>query len=168
MSRTDPVVLNDVPEEQAAQRLAACNASPRWIGEMLEHRPYASVAALLDTAERVARSLDWSEVSRALEAHPRIGDSPAGDSVEAQWSRREQAAVGGSGSGTQAALREGNVAYERQFGHVFLIRAAGRSAGEMLAELHRRLGNDVRSERAEVTEQLAQITRARLERLLAP
>ena len=37
----------------------------------------------------------------------------------------------------------------------------------MLAELRRRLGNDETGERAEVTEQLAQITRLRLERLLA-
>ena len=66
----------------------------------------------------------------------------------------------------QAAVREGNLAYERRFGHVFLIRAAGRSAEEMLAELRWRLANDEPSERAEVTEQLAQITRSRLERLL--
>jgi 2-oxo-4-hydroxy-4-carboxy-5-ureidoimidazoline decarboxylase len=37
----------------------------------------------------------------------------------------------------------------------------------MLAELQRRLGNDEARERAEVTEQLAQITRLRVERLLA-
>ena len=37
----------------------------------------------------------------------------------------------------------------------------------MLAELRRRLGNDEGDERAEVTEELAQITRLRLERMLA-
>ena len=52
------------------------------------------------------------------------------------------------------------------FGHVFLIRAAGRSAAEMLAELRRRLGNDPATERREVVDQLAQITRLRVERLL--
>jgi 2-oxo-4-hydroxy-4-carboxy-5-ureidoimidazoline decarboxylase len=56
---------------------------------------------------------------------------------------------------------------ERRFGHVFLIRAAGRSAGEMLVELRRRLDNDDARERTEVTDQLAQITRLRLETLLA-
>jgi len=167
MSVTDLAPLNDVSEEQAAHRLAACNASPRWVGEMLKHRPYANAATLLDTAEQVARSLDWGGVRRGLEAHPRIGDRAAGESPEAQWSRGEQAAVGDSDPATQAALRAGNVAYERRFGHVFLIRAARRSAEEMLAELRRRLDNDEPSERAEVTEQLAQITRFRLERLLA-
>jgi 2-oxo-4-hydroxy-4-carboxy-5-ureidoimidazoline decarboxylase len=45
---------------------------------------------------------------------------------------------------------------------VFLIRAAGRSPEEMLAELRRRLDNDEDAERAEVTEQLAQITGLRV------
>ncbi len=64
-------------------------------------------------------------------------------------------------------LRACNAEYERRFGHVFLIRAAGRSAEEMLTELDRRLANDEDRERAEVTEQLAQITRLRLQTLLA-
>jgi 2-oxo-4-hydroxy-4-carboxy-5-ureidoimidazoline decarboxylase len=37
----------------------------------------------------------------------------------------------------------------------------------MVAELDRRLGNDEASERAEVTEQLAQITRLRVQTMLA-
>jgi len=160
-------VLNEAPEHQAADRLAACNASRRWVDAMLAGRPYDDADALLANAERSARSLEWDDVCQALDAHPRIGDRATGTSVEAEWSRREQAAVGTTDSATQDALREGNAAYERRFGHVFLIRAADRSADEMLAELRRRLGNDETGERAEVTEQLAQITRLRLERLLA-
>jgi 2-oxo-4-hydroxy-4-carboxy-5-ureidoimidazoline decarboxylase len=68
----------------------------------------------------------------------------------------------------RAALVEGNRAYEQRFGHVFLIRAAGRSPEEMLAELRRRLANDEATERAEVTEQLAQITGLRVEGLVCP
>ena len=90
-----------------------------------------------------------------------------GQGTEARWSRQEQAAVGPSDEATSDALRAGNAAYEQRFGHVFLIRAADRSAEEMLAELRRRLGNDEAGERAEVTEQLAQITRLRLSKLLA-
>ena len=164
-SRLD--VVNRAPEAQAAERLRACNASPRWVEQLLAQRPYADVDALLDTAERVARALDWSEVHRALDAHPRIGERAAGASAEARWSRTEQSAVGSSDDETRAALHAGNAAYERRFGHVFLIRAAGRSAEEMLAELDRRLAHDDLRERAEVTEQLAQITRLRVGALLA-
>ena len=68
----------------------------------------------------------------------------------------------------RTALLEGNRAYEQRFDHVFLIRAAGRSPAEMLAELRRRLGNDPETEQREVAEQLRQITRLRLERSLQP
>ena len=158
--------LNREPEEQAAADLASCNASPRWVAEILARRPYADAASLLRTAEEIARRLPWDEVRTALDAHPRIGDRPSGQGTEARWSRQEQAAVGGSDGTTHDALRAGNEAYERRFGHVFLIRAADRSAEDVLGELRRRLGNDEVGERAEVTEQLAQITRLRVEKLL--
>jgi 2-oxo-4-hydroxy-4-carboxy-5-ureidoimidazoline decarboxylase len=67
----------------------------------------------------------------------------------------------------RAALVDGNRAYEERFGHVFLIRAAGRSPEEMLAELRRRLANDEAVERAEATEQLAQITALRVRGLVS-
>jgi 2-oxo-4-hydroxy-4-carboxy--5-ureidoimidazoline (OHCU) decarboxylase len=51
---------------------------------------------------------------------------------------------------------------------VFLIRADGRSAEEMLAALRERLGNDPDTEWRAVAEELRQITRLRLERLLQP
>jgi 2-oxo-4-hydroxy-4-carboxy-5-ureidoimidazoline decarboxylase len=159
--------VNQASAEQAAEHLQACNASPRWVAQVLAGRPYPDVDALLDAAEREARTLPWSEVRRALDAHPRIGQRAEGESAEARWSRREQSAVGTSDARTQDALRAGNEAYERRFGHVFLIRAAGRSAEEMAAELDRRLHNDDTRERAEVTEQLAQITRLRVATLLA-
>ena len=160
-------VVNRLSDAHAAEQLRACDASPRWIEQVLAHRPYADLDTVLDVAEHVARDLDWTEVRRALDAHPRIGERAEGGSTEAQWSRREQAAVGTSTTATRDALRTGNAEYERRFGHVFLIRAAGRSAEEMAAELDRRLRNDKAGERSEVTEQLAQITRLRVQSLLA-
>ena len=167
MTSTTLETINQASDAEAAGLLRACNASPEWIARMLAGRPYPDVETLLDTAERVARSLDWAEVRHALDEHPRIGERAEGGTTEAQWSRREQAAVGTSATATRDALRTGNAEYERRFGHVFLIRAAGRSAEEMAAELDRRLGNDEAGERSEVTEQLAQITRLRVQSLLA-
>jgi 2-oxo-4-hydroxy-4-carboxy-5-ureidoimidazoline decarboxylase len=101
-------------------------------------------------------------VATALAAHPRIGDRVEGSSAEAAASRREQSAMGTADDGLRTAMLEGNRAYQERFGTVFLIRAAGRSAEEMLAELQRRLGNSPEEERAEVVEQLAQITGLRV------
>jgi 2-oxo-4-hydroxy-4-carboxy-5-ureidoimidazoline decarboxylase len=158
--------LNHSPAAHAAARLAACNAADRWVQQVLDGRPYPDADALLAAGERAARQLSWSDVCQALDAHPRIGERAIGASTEAAWSRGEQAGVADADEGVRAALRARNADYERRFGHVFLVRAAGRSAEEVLAELHRRLAHDDPTERAEVAEQLAQITRLRLERLI--
>jgi 2-oxo-4-hydroxy-4-carboxy-5-ureidoimidazoline decarboxylase len=154
--------LNEEPPEQAAERLRACNAAPRFAAELLAARPYPDAATLAGRAGAVARALPWDDVLIALAAHPRIGDRVAGTSAEAASSRREQSSMADADAAVRAALLEGNRAYEQRFGHVFLIRAAGRSPGEMLAELRRRLASDEGAERAEVTEQLAQITELRV------
>ncbi len=158
--------FNDEPADRAVQALRACNAAPRFAAEIVAGRPYGDVATLVDRAEEVTRALPWDDVAIALAAHPRIGDRVAGASAEAQSSRREQSSMDGADAATRDALLEGNRAYEERFDHVFLIRASGRSPEEMLAELRRRLDNDEQTERAEVTEQLAQITAIRVRGLV--
>jgi 2-oxo-4-hydroxy-4-carboxy-5-ureidoimidazoline decarboxylase len=129
-------------------------------------RPYPDVDALVRRVEEISRSLPWEEVAIALSDHPRIGDRVIGSTGGAQSSRREQNGMATADAEVRAALAAGNRAYEQRFHHVFLIRAAGRSAEEMLAELNRRLANDVEVERAEVTRQLAEITALRVRRLM--
>ena len=159
--------FNDEPPDRAAEQLSACNAAPRFAAEVAAGRPYPDAETAVARAEAVARSLSWDEVSVALAAHPRIGDRPGGSSAEAEASRREQSSMSDADAATKAALVDGNHAYEERFGHVFLIRAAGRSPGEMLAELRRRLANDAAAEQVEATEQLAQITGLRVRGLVS-
>ena len=159
--------VNQGPPTTVTELLRTCNAAPRFAADVLAGRPYPDAEALVARAEAVARSLPWDEVTRALAAHPRIGDRVEGASAEAQASRREQSSMSDADAEVRAALVEGNRAYEERFDHVFLIRAAGRSPREMLAELRRRLANDVETERAEVTEQLAQITGIRVRGLVS-
>jgi 2-oxo-4-hydroxy-4-carboxy-5-ureidoimidazoline decarboxylase len=159
--------FNDGPADQVVQALRACNAAPRFAAEVAAGRPYRDVDTLVHRAEEVSRALPWDDVAMALAAHPRIGDRVAGSSAEAESSRREQSSMDDAGAATREALVEGNRAYEERFDHVFLIRASGRSPEEMLAELRRRLDNDEETERAEVTEQLAQITALRVRGLVS-
>ena len=159
--------FNDEPADQAVQTLRACNAAPRFAAELVAGRPYRDAETLVARAEEVARALPWEDVAVALAAHPRIGDRVEGSSTEAQSSRKEQSSMADADDETRRALLEGNRAYEERFDHVFLIRASGRSPDEMLAELRRRLDNDEDTERAEVTEQLAQITALRVRGLVS-
>jgi 2-oxo-4-hydroxy-4-carboxy-5-ureidoimidazoline decarboxylase len=153
--------------DRAVQALRSCNAAPRFAAELVAGRPYRDVEAVVARAQDVVGKLPWDEVELALAAHPRIGDRVQGSSAEARASRREQGAMRDAGDDVRAALLDGNRAYEQRFDHVFLIRAAGRTPAEMLAELRRRLGNDEATERAEVTEQLAQITALRVREMVS-
>jgi allantoicase len=160
--------LNSVPAAQAGQLLASCCASRAWVERMAAGRPYADLDALLEASDRAIRELGRDDLAEALSGHPRIGQRAAGASTEATWSRQEQASVADADAEVRAALVEGNRAYEQRFGHVFLVRASGRSARELLAALRQRLGNDPDTEWGVVAEELGEITRLRLERLLRP
>lgn len=158
--------FDHLPEEAAAEALTACLAVPRWVDELLRGRPWGDRAALLDRAGELARGIDDDELAAALARHPRIGERPAGGGREGGWSRSEQSAVDPADAELAEALRAGNLAYEERFGHVFLIRAAGRSGPEMLAALQERLSHDPATERDVVRGQLAEIAVLRLERIL--
>lgn len=154
--------LDTLPEAQARELLRGCLAVDRWVEEVLAGRPYGDRDALLAAADLAARELTPEEVDAALAGHPRIGERP-GAGHNAAASAREQAGVDPAAGDTAARLAAGNAAYERRFDRVFLIRAAGRSAQEILAELDRRLGNDDETERAEVVDNLRQIALLRLQ-----
>ena len=155
--------FNAAPPGSLRPRLLACLGVERWVDEVLAGRPYAARSAVFDTADRAARHLDDAELAAALAGHPRIGEGASSPKHHADLSRREQAGVDPSDAEVAAALAAGNAAYERRFDRVFLIRAAGRPAREILAELRRRLDNDDDTERAETVDQLRQIALLRLE-----
>ncbi|MEV4377665.1 2-oxo-4-hydroxy-4-carboxy-5-ureidoimidazoline decarboxylase [Streptosporangium sp. NPDC049644] len=165
--------FNALGTEEAEAELLACCACRDFAARVAASRPYRGLDRLAEVAEATVRSLDWSGVHEALAAHPRIGEPPreggpaAGRSGrEGAWSRREQSGVEAAGREVLDRLAEGNRAYERRFGHVYLICATGLSAEEMLARLTERLGNDEDTERNVVRAELAKITRLRLGKLL--
>ncbi|PLR44613.1 OHCU decarboxylase [Chimaeribacter arupi] len=159
--------FNALSTERAMALLRPCVAIPAWAEQVVAARPYASHTALLAAAQQAAQGWQAADLTLALSAHPRIGERAAGPGAEAAFSRREQAGVD-AGAPTAAALRAGNLAYEQRFGRVFLVRAKGRSAEEMLAILHQRLANSPAQEQQESLEQLRQITLLRLEELITP
>ncbi|WP_422936683.1 2-oxo-4-hydroxy-4-carboxy-5-ureidoimidazoline decarboxylase [Sinomonas sp. P47F7] len=158
--------FNAAPADQARELLKPCLDVPRWIEEITAGRPFASLDALFDAARGAAKPFTADELEGALAHHPRIGENAAGKSTEASMSRSEQSGVDPRDDATITALAEGNRAYEAKFGRVFLIRAAGRSAEEMLSALQERLGHTPEQEDAIVAEQLREIAVLRLERTM--
>jgi 2-oxo-4-hydroxy-4-carboxy-5-ureidoimidazoline decarboxylase len=154
--------FNAMTEADASATVSVWAAIPWWVAAVVESRPYTSVDDLTGTAAALATRWTRDDLDQALAHHPRIGERPAAPGAEAEASAREQASMSTAADDVASRIAAGNAAYEAGFGRVFLIRAAGRSPEEMLAELERRLGNDDDTEAGEALEQLAQIALLRL------
>jgi 2-oxo-4-hydroxy-4-carboxy-5-ureidoimidazoline decarboxylase len=167
MSRLDH--LNELPAEDVIEQLMTCLRSRVWAADVLSRRPYRSLADVEDQAMAAARGLSDAELEVALAAHPRIGERTDGPGAEAVFSRAEQSALAADpDGGTAEALRRANEEYEARFGHVFLVRAAGRTAAEIRALARERLAHDPHTEGRVVREQLGEIAVLRLRTLLEP
>jgi 2-oxo-4-hydroxy-4-carboxy-5-ureidoimidazoline decarboxylase len=164
----EPSRLDGAPVEEASALLMACCGSSRWVDRMLGRRPFGSRAALLSAAREEWFALPADDWREAFEHHPMIGDAGA---LRARFaatrhlSGREQAGVAGAPDGIIEALAEGNRAYQKKFGFIFIVCASGRSAEEMLHLLRTRLSNDPAAEILIAAEEHARITARRLEAL---
>ncbi len=154
--------FNSLGQPEAQAQLETCCASRRWAAAVAAGRPYRSHESLYRAADQAWRALDEADWLEAFAAHPRIGEQAVADPT----ARREQAGVAGASARTRTALADANRTYEERFGHVFLICASGQSAEEMLASIHRRLGNDAQTELEVAAGEQSKITRLRMERLL--
>ncbi len=152
-----------IEPEGLREELLTALAVPRWADRVVAGAPYAGAGALVAAAVAAATPLTVGDIAAAMTAHPRIGERRDGDDAEARFSRAEQAASADADETLGELLRIGNAAYERRFDRIFVIRAAGRSRAEILAELIRRLGNSEIGELTEVAEQLRQIMTLRLQ-----
>ncbi len=153
--------FDTAPADEVRELLAACLDIPRWVDEVADGRPYRRREALFEQAAGSAERVQWDEVAGALARHPRIGQTTSGDSADARLSAAEQSGVRPA---ERQALAEGNAAYERRFGYLYLICASGLSGAQMLAALKQRLNNDELTERRVVVEELGKISALRLQK----
>lgn len=160
---------NSMPSEEAMEDILPCCGSRAWARAMAVRRPIRTEVDLLAACDAVWKGLPVSDWTEAFQSHPRIGDSKAPSAASAQsaaWSRTEQQNVGTADDTVKAALTEGNGAYERRFGRIFIVCAAGKSTQEILDILERRLRNDDKTELLEAAEQQRQIAHLRLKKWL--
>lgn len=160
-------VFNALNRGDAVAALRPCLDVGRWLGQIADARPFLSLPALLDFARTAANPFTSAEVQQALSHHPRIGERPTAETAEASLSRSEQAGVDPADVKVAQDLAEGNRKYEEKFGQVFLIRAAGRSAPEILAALRERLSHTPEQEQAIIAQQLREIALLRLQGVIS-
>ena len=159
---------NKLDHASAVASILPCCGSARWARELVETRPIHTEAELLARSDAISRALSPDDWHEAFRSHPRIGEkkTPAATAQSAEWSRGEQGGMVRSSTDIRAALEQGNQLYEQRFGRIYIVCATGKSAEEMLADLQRRLHNDVETELHEAMEQQRRITRLRLRKWL--
>lgn len=160
---------NSMPSERAVENILPCCGSRAWARAMAARRPIQTEVDLLAACDAIWKDLPVSDWIEAFQSHPRIGDAKASFAASAQsaaWSSTEQQKVATAGDVVKAALAEGNRAYERRFGRMFIVCATGKSPEEILEILERRLQNDDKTELLSAAEQQRQIAHLRLKKWL--
>jgi len=161
---------NGLPHEEAAREILACCGSATWAASIASKRPIQDEASLLAASDEIWRGLGEADWFEAFRRHPRIGDTRAEKTVEAQssaWSAQEQQEASAADEAVETALKWGNREYEQKFGRIFIVCATGKSAGEILEILRRRLHNDQATELQQAAEEQRQITHIRLKKWIA-
>jgi 2-oxo-4-hydroxy-4-carboxy-5-ureidoimidazoline decarboxylase len=155
--------FNAAPPQDAERDVLACCASSSFAKAIADERPYPDPDALLAAIDAAFDALTWDDIVESMNGHPRIGDRAASSAMSAA----EQSGATAASDEVRQGLAEGNLSYQKRFGHIFLICATGLSGQDMLTRLRARLGNDQDAERAEVRAELLKITRLRMTKLLA-
>lgn len=153
--------INTLPPIVVQAEFLRCCGSKRWAEKMTTFRPYASEAALFETAERMWASLTSEDWIEAFSHHPKIGGQ-----TTSKWTEEEQGGLKGTSNLVLSELEKENLKYEKKFGFVFLVCATGKKANELLALLRERMNNDPREELGIAMREQAKITRLRLEKWL--
>ena len=150
---TAPIALhtfNRLAPDDATSVVGSCLALDRWVWGVVARRPYRSFDDLLEAGRDSAFPFARSEVARAL-------DGVGAGLLWASFATVGAPAWRSGGEALGRRFQQQEAAYEARFGHRFLIRLAGRSAGEVLDQLEHRLGNDPAVEDRVVATQLRQI-----------
>jgi allantoinase len=163
-------IFNDLPGPAAIAALLRCCGALAWCQRMSAARPFGSVDALHRASERSFDALSESDWREAFAAHPRIGGLSSLRMTypgNKEWSAGEQAGVDRGDDAMLTALADGNAQYEARFGHIFIVCATGRTAGQMLDLLRARLHNPPALELAIAAGEQRKITRLRIDKLFA-
>jgi 2-oxo-4-hydroxy-4-carboxy-5-ureidoimidazoline decarboxylase len=154
--------------EKKREILQQCCGSSAWIEKMLTVLPAEDLIDLFEDAEEKwyeCSEEDWKE---AFSHHPKIGDINSLKerfASTADFAQDEQSSVKRAPEDVLHSLAEANSVYEKKFGYIFIVSAAGKSAEEMLGRLEERLHNTPEEEIKIAMEEQNKITRLRLEKL---
>jgi 2-oxo-4-hydroxy-4-carboxy-5-ureidoimidazoline decarboxylase len=160
--------LNALSQSDAIEQFRRCCGTVSWCRDMANARPYPSIEAIHEAADRVMDGMSDDEWREAFACHPRIGDIQSLRMKyvgNREWSKAEQAGVGVADETTLRELAEGNAEYVQKFGFIFIVCATGKSASEMLAVMQSRLQSTIESELKVAAGEQRKITHLRIDKM---
>ena len=161
--------FNALSAEAARAELLRCCGCARWADAVLAARPFKDRSALLAASDAAWAKTGEAEWREAFSHHPRIGGKDAlreKFAATRAWAKGEQSGAAAASDAVLDALAAGNAAYEKRFGHIFIVCATGKNAAEMLDLLQSRLPNDAGTELRLAAGEQNKITKIRLEKLI--
>lgn len=161
--------LNSLSAARAQSAFLDCCGSRAWAGQMVAARPFASLAQVVETADRIWAGLSPKDWLEAFGHHPPIGGNKSAQKQSAKaerWSANEQSNIQKTSPETWPVLAATNAAYRARFGYIFIVCATRKTADEVLALLKQRLANHPDNELGIAADEQRKITRLRIERLL--
>ena len=128
--------------------------APAFLARIAAARPFGGWLALFEAARLIAHAMPAQEQVELIDAHPRLGASPASVSAmsfQEQGYEREAAANLASEAALDrdrvaAELERLNLAYEARFGFRYCVFVAGRSRSELLPDMRAALARERDSE----------------------
>lgn len=165
----DLAAVNRMGEGAFVDLLGGVFEHAAWVAQAVAaQRPFGSIADLHAAMMRALRAAPPEVQLAFLNGHPEL----AGPEARARALTADSAAEQGSAGldrmaeADAAAFAHLNATYRARFGFPFIIAVRGRGRTEILSAFEVRLGRDPAAERETALEEVAQITRMRLERLI--
>jgi 2-oxo-4-hydroxy-4-carboxy-5-ureidoimidazoline decarboxylase len=158
--------LNALDRNAFVARLSNIFEHSPWIAAAVyDRRPFVSAAALHGAMVEAVRQAGHERQRVLILAHPELGTAK----VVTDYSKQEQDSLGLSASEQAERVRLGdlNKKYRDRFGFPFIIAVKGRSRAEVMDEMEKRLSNTPETEFETALNQIGQISRFRLEAMLA-
>jgi allantoicase len=153
---------------EAEHALRTACGSSTWVKSMMSARPFSGWRGVEESASRAFATLSDADWLEAFRAHPRIGGKASeahATTASKALSSNEQAGVSQASDRVKQALLDNNDAYVQKHGFIYIVKATGKSAEEMLALLEQRLGNDTATEMRNAADEQRKITMLRLEKI---
>ena len=165
-SSYDLTIINAMDKETFTEAFGDIFEHSAYVAERAwASRPFASVSALHASMMHVIHSRAFDEQKAFLCGHPELSPTAIRSGVLTDSSSAEQSSAGldALSHDESVRLREMNRAYQEQHGFPFIICVRHYTKKGIFAELERRFARSTAQEFDEAMQQIAFITRGRLD-----